>query len=160
MKKTIFSFLIFIGFLSTLTFAQDSNFTQQEIESLFIQDSQPLELIALSDEEMKTTEGAWLPYMAVRMGFGAFYGGVHNIAYQIGRNQGWSWKSFGRAVAFGAAMGYYSRKAWGIKQIPLKMTLAPATMGVRVAHGRVMTKYVDPYVQPRLEAFKSRYFRR
>ncbi len=48
MKKTIFSFLIFIGFLSTLTFAQDS-FTQQEIESLFIQDSQPLELIALSD---------------------------------------------------------------------------------------------------------------
>ncbi len=109
---------------------------------------------------MKTTEGAWVPYMAVRMGFGAFYGGVHNIAYQIGRNQGWSWKSFGRAVAFGAAMGYYSRKAWGIKQIPLKMTLAPATMGVRVAHGRVMTKYVDPYVQPRLEAFKSRYFRR
>ncbi len=49
MKKTIFGFLIFIGFLSTLTFAQDSNFTQQEIESLFIQDSQPLELIALSD---------------------------------------------------------------------------------------------------------------
>ena len=48
MKKTIFSFLIFIGFLSNLTFAQDS-FTQQEIESLFIQDSQPLELIALSD---------------------------------------------------------------------------------------------------------------
>ena len=108
---------------------------------------------------MKTTEGAWVPF-AVRIGIGAFYGGVHNIAYQIGRNQGWSWKSFGRAVAFGAAMGYYSRKAWGIKQIPLKMTLAPATMGVRVAHGRVMTKYVDPYVQPRLEAFKSRYFRR
>ena len=49
MKKTIFSFLISFTFLSTFIFAQDSNFTQQEIESLFIQDSQPLELIALSD---------------------------------------------------------------------------------------------------------------
>ncbi len=49
MKKTIFGFLISFTFLSNLTFAQDSNFTQQEIESLFIQDSQPLELIALSD---------------------------------------------------------------------------------------------------------------
>ncbi|WP_194145614.1 hypothetical protein [Helicobacter apodemus] len=48
MKKTIFGFLISFTFLSNLTFAQDS-FTQQEIESLFIQDSQPLELIALSD---------------------------------------------------------------------------------------------------------------
>lgn len=156
MKKTIFGFLISFTFLSTFIFAQDSNFTQQEIESLFIQDSQPLELIALSNEEMKTTEGAWLPYMAVRMGFGAFYGGVHNIAYQIGKNQGWSWKSFGGAVALGAARGYYSPKAWGIKQIPLKMTLAPATMGARVVHGRVMTKYV----QPRWDSFKSRYFRR
>ena len=48
MKKTIFGFLISFIFLSNLTFAQDS-FAQQEIESLFIQDSQPLELIALSD---------------------------------------------------------------------------------------------------------------
>ncbi len=48
MKKTIFGFLISFIFLSTFIFAQDS-FTQQEIESLFLKDSQPLELIALSD---------------------------------------------------------------------------------------------------------------
>ncbi len=148
MKKTIFSFLIFIGFLSTLTFAQDS-FTQQEIESLFIQDSQPLELIALSNEEMKTTEGAWLPYMAVRMGFGAFYGGVHNIAYQIGKNQGWSWRSFRRGV-YAGAVGYKYLKPI---QIFAKSALAPATMGGSLVAGRVMTKYV----QPRLESLKSQY---
>ncbi|AWI34794.1 hypothetical protein [Helicobacter apodemus] len=68
MKKTIFSFLVSFTFLSTLTFAQDS-FTQQEIESLFIQDSKPLELIALSNEEMKTTEGAWLPLLALSTGY-------------------------------------------------------------------------------------------
>ena len=147
MKKTIFSFLIFIGFLSNLTFAQDS-FTQQEIESLFIQDSQPLELIALSDEEMKTTEGAWVPF-AVRIGIGAFYGGAHNIAYQIGKNQGWSWRSFRRGV-YAGAVGYKYLKPI---QIFAKSALAPATMGGSLVAGRVMTKYV----QPRLESLKSQY---
>ena len=103
---------------------------------------------------MKTTEGAWVPFMGAGL-IGGVYGGIQNIGYQIGRNQGWNWWSFGGAVALGA-IGGYLRKLWGIKQIPIKMTLAPATMGLRVVHGRVMTKYV----QPRWDSFKSRYFRR
>ncbi|AWI34084.1 hypothetical protein [Helicobacter apodemus] len=112
MKKTIFSFLVSFTFLSTLTFAQDS-FTQQEIESLFIQDSKPLELIALSNEEMKTTEGAWVPFVGAGL-IGGVYGGIRNIGYQIGKNQGWSWWSFGGAVAWGAFTGIkYARNPIG-----------------------------------------------
>ncbi len=65
----VFTSIVLFSLFSTFTFAQDS-FTQQEIESLFLKDSQPLELIALSDEEMKTTEGAWVPLLALRVGMG------------------------------------------------------------------------------------------
>ncbi|TLE15738.1 hypothetical protein LS72_005750 [Helicobacter apodemus] len=97
---------------------------------------------------MKTTEGAWVPF-AVRIGIGAFYGGAHNIAYQIGKNQGWSWRSFRRGV-YAGAVGYKYLKPI---QIFAKSALAPATMGGSLVAGRVMTKYV----QPRLESLKSQY---
>ena len=128
MKKTIFSFLISFTFLSTFIFAQDSNFTQQEIESLFIQDSQPLELIALSDEEMKTTEGAWLPFVSI-MG-GAIGSGIGNIAYQLSIRRSWSWSSFGWAVAKGAVMAPIGGYAWkaGVRAYRTFRRLPPAVV--------------------------------
>ena len=55
---------------------------------------------------MKTTEGAWLPFMGAGL-IGGVYGGIQNIGYQIGRNQGWNWWSFGGAVALGAVRGIW-----------------------------------------------------
>jgi hypothetical protein len=37
-------------------------FSQQDISSLFNQAGQPMQLAALSDVEMRDTEGAWFPF--------------------------------------------------------------------------------------------------
>lgn len=79
---------------------------------------------------MKTTEGAWVPFVGAGL-IGGVYGGIRNIGYQIGKNQGWNWRSFGRAVGRGAIVGSVLTPA-GILRVA---ALSPATMGVRVAHG-------------------------
>jgi len=44
---------------SVLAQAPADAFTSTDMASLFEQDAQPLQLAALSEQEMKTTEGAW-----------------------------------------------------------------------------------------------------
>lgn len=39
-----------------------TTFSQQDIGSLFDQAGQPMQLAALSDVEMRETEGAWIPF--------------------------------------------------------------------------------------------------
>lgn len=54
-------------------------FSQQDIGSLFDQAGQPMQLAALSDVEMRETEGAWIPFAFYYYG-PAIAGGVSWMA--------------------------------------------------------------------------------
>ncbi|MDE6979466.1 MAG: hypothetical protein K2O85_07870, partial [Helicobacter sp.] len=94
-------------------------FSQSDMDMIFHRDSAPLELAMLSPYEMQTTEGEWIPWL-VTAAIGGIYGGIQNIGYQIGRNQGWSWKTFGTGVAVGAGRAlYFARNPIGAIQMGL-----------------------------------------
>jgi len=78
-------------------------FSAADTQLVFAQDAEPMQLAALSQSEMKETEGALGPWGAVG---GAFVGGIGNAGYQIGAGRGWSWGSFGYAVGGGALTGF------------------------------------------------------
>lgn len=78
-------------------------FSQTDINAMFEQAGQPMQLAALSQQEMKETEGAFGPWGAAG---GALVGGIGNIGYQLGAGRGWSWGSFGYAVGSGALTGF------------------------------------------------------
>ncbi|MDE5602301.1 MAG: hypothetical protein K2I71_00030 [Helicobacter sp.] len=134
----IFSSIVFFSLFSIFAFAQDS-FTQEEIESLFIKDSKPLELIALSNEEMRTTEGAWLPFVGAFVG-GSMYG-IRNFAYQIKRNRPWSWGYFIASVGRGAYKGWKITTPMGVAAMVLN---TPTIMGGRMIRASIMNR-IDRY---------------
>ncbi len=77
---------------------------------------------------MKTTEGAWLPFVSI-MG-GAIGSGIGNIAYQLSIRRSWSWSSFGWAMAKGAVMAPIGGYAWkaGVRAYRTFRRLPPAVV--------------------------------
>lgn len=90
------------AFAQPLQHAPVAAFSQQDIGSLFDQAGQPMQLAALSDVEMRETEGAWGVWGASIGGFGGFAGFAINN--RISGHQ-WSWAGAGAATFQGARAG-------------------------------------------------------
>lgn len=109
MKSTLFAGVLAAG-LAASAFANDASvatplpqFSSQDTQMLFEQDAKPMQLVALSQQEMRETEGAFGPWGALG---GGIVGGIGNAGYQLGAGRGWSWGSFGYAVGGGALTGF------------------------------------------------------
>lgn len=109
LKSTLFAGVLAAS-LAVPAFANDApvatplpQFTAADTQMLFEQDAMPMQLAALSQQEMKETEGAFGPWGAVG---GGIVGGIGNVGYQLGAGRGWSWGSFGYAVGGGALTGF------------------------------------------------------
>ena len=75
-------------------------FTAADTQKLFEQDAMPMQLAALSQQEMKETEGAWLQF-----GIGGAFGGA-GYAWGVYRgNYSWNTSRFLGNVATGAVIG-------------------------------------------------------
>jgi len=77
-------------------------FTSTEMASLFEQDAQPLQLAALSGEEMRTTQGAWGAWGATFGGLGGLSG--YTIGALVSRGS-WSWRNIVTSVRDNAEYG-------------------------------------------------------
>ena len=75
-------------------------FSQNDINGLFDQADQPMQLATLSQQEMKETEGAWVHWAA-----GAALGGAMNTAAYIGSNRNWTYGGAAWAAAGGLIGG-------------------------------------------------------
>jgi len=82
-------------------------FSSAEMMVLFEQNEQPLQLAALSTAEMKTTEGAWWPYVAA----GAAGGLASGINYYH-TNSRRTWGGWGTAVGTGVVGGAMTASRW------------------------------------------------
>lgn len=99
-------------------------FTAADTQSLFEQDAKPMQLAALSQTEMKETEGAWLNF-AVGGGIG-----LGSYLYSTPSNQ---WSLGGAAVNTGlGVLGGYSAGVAGLRVLGLYRN----TGGFGVALGR------------------------
>jgi len=80
-------------------------FTAQDMASLFEQETQPLQLAALSEQEMKSTEGAWGPWGAA---IGAVSGLAGYTTNTMISGEPWSWGHAAQSTAGGALYGAYA----------------------------------------------------
>lgn len=85
------------------TVAPIEQFTAADMQLMFEQDAQPMQLAALSQQEMKETEGAWWVY-AARMGYGGLSSGIRYGVSNWGTSQYSAWGQV-RAVGYGAVGG-------------------------------------------------------
>ena len=141
MKKLALCFIAFLGIFGSSAFADDRlyRFSESDMDMIFHRDSAPLELAMLSPHEMQTTEGEWLPFVGAIVG-GAMYG-IRNFAYQIIRNQPWSWRDFGGAVAIGSVKGWRMTTPVGVAATVLN---TPVMMGGQMIRASIMNR-VDRY---------------
>lgn len=104
MKKGIFSALL-VGFISIPAFAESVSDWDAAHMVFEANASQPMELAVLSSEEMKNTEGAWVPY-AIGAGVGFVTG---NYSYLVNAafdpNFNWSLDSYVRSVGTSTVVG-------------------------------------------------------
>jgi len=77
-------------------------FSQTDLQALFEQDAAPMQLAALSEQEMRETEGALGLMGAVG---GGLIGAISYTGYAIGSGS-WKWSSFGYSVGMGALTGF------------------------------------------------------
>lgn len=71
-------------------------FSQTDINALFVHSGQPMQLAALSQQEMKETEGAWVPMFllgvrAMPLAMGVYHSSAYMPAYHLvtGMRQTW-----------------------------------------------------------------------
>lgn len=76
-----------------------------------MEDTQPMQLAMLSEQEMRETEGAVLPAWAawsfVNAGWGALGGGVGYATSTLTSGSQWSWSALGGSMAGGAVGGAF-----------------------------------------------------
>jgi hypothetical protein len=84
-----------------------ADFSQTDLQALFEQDAKPMQLAALSEQEMKETEGAWLLNAAGAFvgGFSGAYGYLTSVAYNPNADP--------RSVAWGLTKSIALGAAWG-----------------------------------------------
>lgn len=104
MKKAIIATLL-SGVISAPVFAASSNDLADANLIFNMDNGQSMELAMLSPEEMKQTEGAWIPN-AIGGGVGFITG---NYTYLVNsafdRNATWSWSSYARTVGTSTVVG-------------------------------------------------------
>jgi len=89
-------------------------FTTADVASLFDKDAQSLQLAALSAQEMRETEGAWVNYAV-----GGFAGGLYNGISYYGSTSNRSWGGWTTAIGTGVVGGavgaipWWSAPIWG-----------------------------------------------
>jgi hypothetical protein len=107
MKKQVIMLASLLAASHGVAFANNTEhaavqFSSVEAQQLFEQDTQPMQVAALSSSEMKQTEGAWGIW-------GATIGGIGGAAGYFLENRisgsSWSWTSFGFATAGGVRAG-------------------------------------------------------
>lgn len=89
-------------------------FSQQDINGLFDQADKPMQLAALSKQEMTNTEGAWGPAGAIIGGLGALGGYTIN---KIIAGERWSLTTAATLTGLGAAAGAFAGPngvVWGV----------------------------------------------
>ncbi|MCW8198847.1 hypothetical protein D8B23_10520 [Verminephrobacter aporrectodeae subsp. tuberculatae] len=104
-------------------------FSQADIDAMFEQADKPMQLAALSDRDMKETEGAIGPWGAAA---GALVGGIAEAGYQLGRlgaGHEWSWRSVGRSAAIGAMTGFTGGSAAAWYLIPRAVVITSVVAG-------------------------------
>jgi len=97
---------------SPLAAAPINAVTQDDLVILFgaEQAAEPMQLAALSDAEMRETEGAWAIYLA-RMGYGGLASGIRYAVSNWGTPQYSAWGNL-RAVGYGAVGGLFGWNSW------------------------------------------------
>jgi len=80
-------------------------FSQADIATLFEPSAAPLQLAALSEREMRETDGALLPLIAFSAGVGGVTQGVGFIGGVVMGNHAWNSRRFAGNVATGALIG-------------------------------------------------------
>ena len=104
MKRTVS--IMTLSLLTATTLATASPSDQMDFATLNQSDSHMLfgkthhNSIALGQDEMMKTEGAW-----VVQAWGAAYGAASYAGYTIGSGGSWSWYDFGSATVLGAISG-------------------------------------------------------
>ena len=96
---------LFSAAVSTPAFADSSNDLADAGLIFEMDNSQSVELAVLSSEEMKSTEGAWVPY-AIGGGIGFVSGNysyLTNAAFSPTAT--WSWGSYAKAVGMSTIVG-------------------------------------------------------
>ena len=137
--------------LAVPAFANDASvatplpqFTAADTQMLFEQDAKPMQLAALSQQEMKETEGAF-GFGGAAIGFG-FYGAqnLYNSWNGVNRStlsnfaNNWSWRNAGLSAAGGFVSGGYSNvmlRAAGYTGFRNQWTAPFATQAVIRANG-------------------------
>lgn len=106
LKSTLFAGVL-VATLALPAFANDalmvtplSQFTAQDTQMLFEQDTQPMQLAALSSQEMKDTEGAWVNFA---IGGAASFGFYAATSYY--NNQPITWQGSLYSIGTGALTG-------------------------------------------------------
>jgi hypothetical protein len=89
-----------------------ATFSQADINTMFDQAGQPMQLAALSGQEMKDTEGAWwfVPVAAWAFG-GAAVGGVQHV-WRTGSTSG-LWRGIGAGATGGLYASPFGRTVFG-----------------------------------------------
>ncbi len=97
-------------------------FTDADLNALFEQEAdKPMQLAALSGQEMRETEGAivWKPYLigaGVRGAWGGAASGIRYAVSHAGTPQ-WSIRDQGRAIGYGFAGGVAGWNRWSAATI-------------------------------------------
>lgn len=81
-------------------------FAETDLQALFEQDAAPMQLAALSEQEMKETEGALAPWVA-RAAIGGVTSGLRYAITNYG-TPNFSWRDQARAIGYGAVGGVLS----------------------------------------------------
>lgn len=107
--------LTVVGLLSANAYANDAAseppiaaaFTETDLSALFEQTDKPMQLAALSQQEMKETDGAWLLNFAggILGGFSGAYGYMTSSAYNRNANPSSAAWGLTRSIAVGAGTG-------------------------------------------------------
>ena len=102
LKSTLFAGVLAAS-LAVPAFANDTpvatplpQFTTADTQMLFEQDARPMQLVALSQQEMKETEGAFIPFL-IAAGIGAGFGLITYsapVAYNSWSTSNWTYNSF------------------------------------------------------------------
>ncbi len=85
-------------------------FEADELSAAFEQSAEPMQMLALSEQEMKETEGAWVVY-AARAGYGGVSSGIRYAVSNYGTPQYSAWGNV-RAVGYGAIGGLFGWNSW------------------------------------------------
>ncbi len=102
MKQLVLSSTLALSLASGSVLAGPTN--QQDLEVIFAQQGQPMQVEALSRQEMVETEGEWAVPGAIAGGLAGAWG-YGSYAMTTGS---WTWGGFGGAVGGGAIAGAFT----------------------------------------------------